>query len=108
MITNSDIVAPFCVSVLEDYFNERPENVIVDLSKLDADNPYRRAVIDALNNPHQSVQVCYETMQDFGGEGVVATKKGVTIQGSVTLRELGNSAHDGYLPENYFEEEDEE
>jgi hypothetical protein len=94
------------VTVTEDYFNERPCNVTVDLDLLSEDDPYRKACEAALKNPRQYVEVSYELMQDFGREAVVKPE-GQTIVGSITLTESGSSYfEDPFLPEGYLDEED--
>lgn len=96
------------VTVTEDYFNEHPCNVAVDLDILAEDDPYRKACEAALKDPHRIVEVSYELMQDFGREAVV-DPAGKTIVGSITLTESGsNYFEDPFLPEGYLDEDDED
>ena len=107
MIDNSKLPSPYIITVLENYFNERPVTVHVDISKLPQEHGYRRAVVDALNNEHDSVRVSYETFgtyRDVDGAGV--KPKGATIRGSVTLDEDSILEYDGYtVPEDWDEED---
>lgn len=96
------------VTVLEDYYDESPQIVTIDLDLLDSDDPYRKACEAALADNRNSVRVSYELMQDFGMEAVV-DPKGKTIVGSITLSESGSSSfEDPFLPEGYFDEDDDD
>lgn len=104
MIDNATLPSPFCVSVLENYFNERPHNVVVDISKLPVDHGYRRAVIDALNGKGY-VQVSYDTLGSYSEHSAGVSGK-VEIEGSVTLTEDSKAEYDGYtVPEDWDEED---
>ena len=103
-IDNAKLPSPFVVAVLEDYFNERPINCFVDISKLPPEHGYRRAVIDALNTSHKSVQVSYETFGTYDDFAAVKSKKGITILGDVVLSEDSSIEYDGYtIPEDWEE-----
>jgi hypothetical protein len=109
MLDNENLPSPFVVSVLENYYNERPENNLIDLTALPVDHGYRRAVVDALNG-NSCCKVSYETLQSSNGVGYIESKSGVTIMGSVTLVEDGSGEeYDGYtIPEDWEWDEIEE
>jgi hypothetical protein len=104
MINNTTLPSPFIVAVLEDYYDEKPHNVLVDISKLPVEHGYRRAVVDALNDDGY-VEVNYDTLQSIEDPSV-AVDKG-EVQGSVTLHESGShDPYDGYTyPEDWDEED---
>lgn len=96
MLDNSQIVDSFVVVVTENYFNERPVTIIVDLAKLPLEHGYRRAVIDALNSEQNSTRVIYETLGSYLPEAEIQPKDVVTIQGTVFLVEDSMLEEDGY------------
>lgn len=112
MIDNKTITSPFIVAVLEEYYDERPENVLIDLGKLPEDHPYRLTVVDALNEDDAYVMTSYGCMQSVHetghGDAYIAKKGRQTVEGSVTLSESGsNSFIDPYYKDPDDEEDEE-
>lgn len=107
MIDNSQIGESFVVVVTENYFNEPPITIIIDLAKLPLEHGYRRAVIDALNSGENSVRVIYETLGSYLPEAEIQPNDVVTIQGTVFLVEDSMLDEDGYTVVDEDEGQDE-